>query len=59
MFFTKFLEDVLGENADFDTVKDIYDGINEAMIEHEYDVEPYKMDKNGLRDSEKLQCCGR
>lgn len=47
--FAKFLEDVLGENVDFDTVKDIYDGINEAMVEHEYDPEPYKMDKNGLR----------
>lgn len=47
--FAKFLEDVLGENVDFDTVKDIYDSINEAMVEHEYDPEPYKMDKNGLR----------
>ena len=47
--FVRFLEDVLGENVDFDTVKDIYDSINEAMVEHEYDSEPYKMDKNGLR----------
>ena len=46
--FAKLLEDVLGENVDFDTVKDIYDGINVAMIEHEYDVEPYKIDKNSL-----------
>ena len=47
--FARFLEDTLGENPDLDTVKDIYDGINVAMIEHEYDVEPYKIDKNSLR----------
>lgn len=54
--FARFLKDTLGENPDFDTVKDIYDGINVAMIEHEYDVEPYKIDKNSLRKI--LENCG-
>ena len=30
--FARFLEDTLGENPDFDTLKDIYDGINVAMV---------------------------
>lgn len=54
--FARFLKDTLGENPDFDMVKDIYDGINVAMIEHEYDVEPYKIDKNSLRKI--LENCG-
>ncbi len=46
--FGKLLEDVLGEDADCKTVKDIYDGMHEEMERHAEDPEPYKMGENEL-----------
>lgn len=46
--FGKLLEDVLGEDADCKTVKDIYEGISEEMERHAEDPDPYKMSKNEL-----------
>ncbi len=47
--FGKLLKDVLGEDADCKTVKDIYEGIGEEMERHYEDPEPYKMSKNTLK----------
>ena len=46
--FGKLVEDVLGEDADYKTVKDIYEGIYEEMERHAEDHEPYKMGENEL-----------
>lgn len=46
--FGKLLKDVLGEDADCKTVKDIYEGISEEMERHAEDPEPYKMGENEL-----------
>ena len=46
--FGKLLEDVLGEDADSKTVKDIFEGISEEMERHAEDLEPYKMGENEL-----------
>lgn len=47
--FGKLVEDVLGEDADCKTVKEIYEGISEEMERHYEDPEPYKMSKNTLK----------
>lgn len=47
--FGKLLKDVLGEDADCKTVKDIYEGISEEMERHAEDPEPYKIDRNELK----------
>ena len=46
--FGKLLKDVLGEDADSKTVKDIFEGISEEMERHAEDPEPYKMGENEL-----------
>lgn len=46
--FGKLVEDVLGEDADCKTVKDIYEGISEEMERHAEDPEPYKMSEREL-----------
>lgn len=46
--FGKLVEDVLGEDADCKTVKDIYEGMHEEMERHAEDPEPYKMGENEL-----------
>lgn len=51
--FGKLVEDVLGEDADCKTVKDIYEGISEEMERHAEDPEPYKMSE---RELEKIFC---
>lgn len=47
--FGKLLKDVLGEDADSKTVKDIFEGISEEMERHAEDLEPYKIDRNELK----------
>lgn len=47
--FGKLLKDVLGEDADSKTVKDIFEGISEEMERHAEDPEPYKMCENELK----------
>lgn len=46
--FGKLLKDVLGEDADCKTVKDIFECISEEMELHAEDPEPYKMSENEL-----------
>lgn len=47
--FGKLLKNVLGEDADSKTVKDIFEGIFEEMERHAEDQEPYKMGENELK----------
>lgn len=47
--FNGIVENVLGENADCETVKDIHQNIYNAIIEHGVDPEPYKIGKDDMR----------
>ncbi len=47
--FQALLEELLGEECDFDTVKAIHDKLTEVMIEHKDDPEPFHLDKNEVK----------
>lgn len=46
--FNGIVENVLGENIDCETVKDIHQNIYNAIIEHGTDPEPYKIGKDDM-----------
>lgn len=47
--FNGIVENVLGENADCETVKDIHQNIYNELIRHGTDPEPYKIGKDDMR----------
>lgn len=47
--FQRMIEDVLDEQSDCNTVKNIHETINEIIVEHEKDPDPLLFDKKDIR----------
>ena len=47
--FGTVISDTLAEECDFETVKNIYENLNDIMEEHAEDPEPLKLDQNDIK----------
>ncbi len=47
--FSAVVTDTLAEKCDFETVRNIYENLNDIMEEHAEDPEPLKLDKNDVK----------
>ena len=62
--FQMLIEDTLGEDGDYETIRNIHDTLNDMIEEHKEEPEPLQLDKTDVRkvfeksgvSSEKLEC---
>ena len=62
--FQMLIEDTLGEDGDYETIRNIHDTLNDMIEEHKEEQEPLQLDKTDVRkvfeksgvSSEKMEC---
>lgn len=62
--FQMLIEDTLGEDGDYETIRNIHDTLNDMIEEHKEEPEPLQLDKTDVRkvfeksgvSSEKMEC---
>ena len=62
--FQMLIEDTLGEDGDYETIRNIHDTLNDMIEEHKEELEPLQLDKTDVRkvfeksgvSSEKMEC---
>lgn len=62
--FQMLIEDTLGEDGDYETIRNIHDTLNDMIKEHKEEPEPLQLDKTDVRkvfeksgvSSEKMEC---
>lgn len=62
--FQMLIEDILGEDGDYETIRNIHDTLNDMIEEHKEEPEPLQLDKTDVRkvfeksgvSSEKMEC---
>ena len=62
--FKMLIEDTLGEEGDYETIRNIHDTLNDMIEEHKEEPEPLQLDKTDVRkvfeksgvSSEKMEC---
>ena len=62
--FQMLIEDILGEDGDYETIRNIHDTLNDMIEEHKEEQEPLQLDKTDVRkvfeksgvSSEKMEC---
>ena len=62
--FQMLIEDTLGEDGDYETIRNIHDTLNDMIEEHKEEPEPMQLDKTDVRkvfeksgvSSEKMEC---
>ena len=62
--FQMLIEDTLGEDVDYETIRNIHDTLNDMIEEHKEEPEPLQLDKTDVRkvfeksgvSSEKMEC---
>lgn len=62
--FKMLIEDTLGEDGDYETIRNIHDTLNDMIEEHKEEPEPLQLDKTDVRkvfeksgvSSEKMEC---
>ena len=62
--FQMLIEDTLGEDGDYETIRNIHDTLNDMIEEHKEEPEPRQLDKTDVRkvfeksgvSSEKMEC---
>lgn len=62
--FQMLIEDTLGEDRDYETIRNIHDTLNDMIEEHKEEPEPLQLDKTDVRkvfeksgvSSEKMEC---
>ena len=62
--FHMLIEDTLGEDGDYETIRNIHDTLNDMIEEHKEELEPLQLDKTDVRkvfeksgvSSEKMEC---
>lgn len=62
--FQMLIEDTLGEDGDYETIRNIHDTLNDMIEEHKEEPEPAQLDKTDVRkvfeksgvSSEKMEC---
>ena len=62
--FQMLIEDTLGEDGDYETIRNIHDTLNDMIEEHKEEPEPLQLDKTDVRNvfeksgvsSEKMEC---
>ena len=62
--FQMLIEDTLGEDGDYETIRNIHDTLNDMLEEHKEEPEPLQLDKTAVRkvfeksgvSSEKMEC---
>lgn len=62
--FQMLIEDTLGEDGDYETIRNIHDALNDMIEEHKEEPEPLQLDKTDVRkvfeksgvSSEKMEC---
>lgn len=62
--FQMLIEDTLGEDGDYETIRNIHDTLNDMIEEHKEEPEPLQLDKTDVREvfeksgvsSEKMEC---
>lgn len=62
--FQMLIEDTLGEDGDYETIRNIHDTLNDMIGEHKEEPEPLQLDKTDVRkvfeksgvSSEKMEC---